>query len=257
MFWGRNKKRYEEFSVLDNHLLQTKDLCKSYNGVRVVNGVNIAVGRSEVVGLLGPNGAGKTTTFYIIVGLIKPDAGKIYFDKKNITRLAMYKRARRGIGYLSQEPSIFRNLTVEKNIMAVLETLKIKKIEREKRLEELLNELKISHLRKNKAYTLSGGERRRLEITRSLVTSPSFILLDEPFSGVDPIAVFEVQQIIGELKKKGLGILLTDHSVRETLSITDRAYVMAEGKILISGTAQELISSPAAKKIYLGERFSM
>lgn len=251
------KMPLDKNNPLKTHLLQTENLCKSYNLRRVVNGVAISVGRSEVVGLLGPNGAGKTTTFYMIVGLIKPEAGKIYFDSKDITRLPMYKRARKGIGYLSQEPSIFRNLSVEDNIMAVLETIKITKSERKKRLEELLNELKIAHLAKNKAYTLSGGERRRLEITRSLVTNPSFILLDEPFSGVDPIAVFEVQQIIAELKHKGLGILLTDHSVRETLSITDRAYIMAEGKILISGTAEELINSPEAKKIYLGERFSM
>ncbi|MBI3990729.1 MAG: LPS export ABC transporter ATP-binding protein, partial [Candidatus Omnitrophica bacterium] len=202
-------------------------------------------------------GAGKTTTFYMIVGLIKPEKGEIIFDGANITNLPMFRRARLGVGYLSQEPSVFRKLTVEENIMAILETLPVKRKERETRLSHLLEELKISHLAKSKAYTLSGGERRRLEITRALTTSPSFILLDEPFSGVDPIAVFEVQEIIKELKERGLGVLLTDHSVREMLSITDRAYIMAEGKILVSGTAGELISDPQARKIYLGEKFRM
>lgn len=239
------------------HLLKTENLVKAYNGRRVVNRVNITVQKAEVVGLLGPNGAGKTTTFYMIVGVIAPDEGKIIFNNKEITNLAMYQRARRGIGYLSQETSVFRKLTVEENIMAILETLGMSRREREKRLRRLLAELNISYLAKNKAYTLSGGERRRLEITRALVTNPAFILLDEPFSGIDPIAVFETQEIITELKKKGLGVLLTDHSVRETLSITDRAYIMAEGKILISGTAQELITNPQAKEIYLGEKFRM
>lgn len=239
------------------HLLETKDLAKAYGGREVVNKVRICVQRGEIVGLLGPNGAGKTTTFYMIVGLVKPDYGEIIFDDQDICRMPMYRRARCGIGYLSQEPSIFRKLTVEENIIAILETLDLSYKQRKKRLEELLEELKISHLAKNKAYTLSGGERRRLEITRALVTDPMFILLDEPFSGVDPIAVFETQQIITELKTRGLGILLTDHSVRETLGITDRAYIMAEGKILISGTAEELINNPQARQIYLGERFSM
>jgi len=238
-------------------LLRTEGLIKSYGGRRVVNSVDIAVQKGEVVGLLGPNGAGKTTTFYMIVGVIAPEKGSIIFNDRDITSLAMYQRARRGIGYLAQDSSIFRKLSVEENIMAVLETLKISRREREKRLKRLLAELNISYLAKNKAYTLSGGERRRLEITRALVTNPSFILLDEPFSGVDPIAVFETQEIIVELKKKGLGVLLTDHSVREALSITDRAYIMAEGKILISGTAQELIADPKAKEIYLGEKFKM
>ena len=238
-------------------LLKTKNLVKAYNGRRVVDEVNITVQRGEIVGLLGPNGAGKTTTFYMVVGVIEPDKGKIIFNDKDITGLAMYQRARKGIGYLSQEPSIFRKLSVEENIMAILETLPISRRERQRRLRYLLAELNISYLAKNKAYTLSGGERRRLEITRALVTSPSFILLDEPFSGVDPIAVFETQEIITELKKKGLGVLLTDHSVRETLAITDRAYIMAEGRILISGTASELISDPKAKEIYLGEKFRM
>lgn len=241
----------------DNHLLKTKGLVKEYGGRRVVNGVDISVHRGEVVGLLGPNGAGKTTTFYMITGIIHPDEGRITFDNKEITNLPMYKRARYGIGYLSQEPSIFRRLTVEENIMAILETLQIPRRARKRKLDGLLGELKISHLRKNKAYTLSGGERRRLEITRALVTNPLFILLDEPFSGIDPIAVFECQQIIKELKQKGLGVLLTDHNVRETLSITDRAYMMVDGKVLISGDKDELITNPKAKEIYLGEKFSM
>lgn len=238
-------------------LLETRGLTKSYNGRKVVDNVDINVKKGEVVGLLGPNGAGKTTTFYMIVGLLRPDNGSIIFDNQDITRLPMHKRARRGVGYLSQEPSIFRNLTVEENIMAILETLGFSRPQRKRRLRQLLDELNIGYLAKSKAYILSGGERRRLEITRALVTSPTFILLDEPFSGVDPIAVFEVQQIIADLKAKGLGILLTDHSVRETLSITDRSYIMAEGKILISGTAEKLISDPQARKIYLGEKFTM
>lgn len=239
------------------HLLKTESLKKSYNGRRVVDGVEICVQRSEIVGLLGPNGAGKTTTFYMIVGLIEPEGGSIIFDNKDITNFPMHRRARCGIGYLAQEPSIFRKLTVEENIMAILETLKLSKKERKNRLEVLLGELRISHLAKNYAYTLSGGERRRLEITRALVTNPLFILLDEPFSGIDPIAVAECQEIICGLKEKGLGILLTDHNVRETLSITDRAYIMSGGKILISGTAEELISDAKAREIYLGENFRM
>lgn len=242
---------------MENHLLRTDQIAKSYKKKQIVKKVDISIGKAEVVGLLGPNGAGKTTTFYMIVGLITPDNGKIFFDNREITHMAMYKRARCGIGYLSQEPSIFRKLSVEENIMSVLETLPIGRAERKKRLEKLLEELRMTQLAKSKAYTLSGGERRRLEITRCLVTNPSFILLDEPFSGVDPIAVFEVQQIIADLKKKGLGILLTDHNVRETLSITDRSYIMHEGNILLSGTAQELIDNPEAKKIYLGEKFAM
>jgi lipopolysaccharide export system ATP-binding protein len=232
-------------------------LSKSYDGRQVVKGVDMLVKRGEIVGLLGPNGAGKTTTFYMVVGIIPPNAGKIVFDNQDITGLPIHERARYGIGYLSQEPSIFRKLTVQENIMAILETLPIGRTERKKRLQHLLEELRIAHLAKNKAFTLSGGERRRLEITRALVTNPSFILLDEPFSGVDPIIVGEVQEIIKELKQKGLGILLTDHNVRETLSITDRAYLIADGKILISGSAQELINNPKAREIYLGEKFSM
>ncbi|MBU0709132.1 MAG: LPS export ABC transporter ATP-binding protein [Candidatus Omnitrophica bacterium] len=239
------------------HLLEIKGLAKSYDGREVVRGVDILVRRGEVVGLLGPNGAGKTTTFYMIVGVIPPNRGKIVFDNNDITSLPIHERARYGIGYLAQEASVFRKLSVEDNIMSILETLPIAKTEREKRLEHLLKELNISHLAKNKAFTLSGGERRRLEITRALVTNPSFILLDEPFSGIDPIVVNEAQEIIRELKEKGLGILLTDHNVRETLSITDRAYLIADGKILISGVADELINNPQARQIYLGEKFRM
>ncbi|MFA5429703.1 MAG: LPS export ABC transporter ATP-binding protein [Candidatus Omnitrophota bacterium] len=239
------------------HLLETKDLCKSYDGREVVKGVNILVKRGEIVGLLGPNGAGKTTTFYMIVGIIPPNRGEIIFDNQDITGLSIHERARFGIGYLAQEASIFRKLTVEENIMAILETLPISRQERERRLRELLNELNISHLAKSKAFTLSGGERRRLEITRALVTNPSFILLDEPFSGIDPIVVSEAQGIIRDLRNRGLGILLTDHNVRETLSITDRAYLIADGNILISGTAADLINNSKAREIYLGEKFSM
>ncbi len=239
------------------HLLEIKDLSKSYDSKPVVKNVNMLVKRGEIVGLLGPNGAGKTTTFYMIVGVIPPNRGRIIFDNHDITNLAIHQRARYGIGYLAQESSIFRKLTVEENILAILETLPISRAARRQRLVELLKELNISHLAKSKAYTLSGGERRRLEITRALVTNPSFILLDEPFSGIDPIVVNEAQEIIKELKAKGLGILLTDHNVRETLSITDRAYLIAQGSILISGSAQDLIDNPKARQIYLGEKFRM
>jgi len=238
-------------------LLETKNLVKSYGGRRVVDGLSITVGRSEIVGLLGPNGAGKTTTFYMAVGIVAPEQGQIIFDQEDITKKPIHERCRLGMGYLAQEASIFRKLTVEENIMAILETLGLSPRERKKRLEALLEELNISHLAKSRAYTLSGGERRRLEITRALVTNPSFLLLDEPFSGIDPIVVAEAQDIIRDLKKKGLGILLTDHNVRETLSITDRAYLIADGRVLISGTAQDLINDPKAKKIYLGEKFTM
>ncbi len=237
------------------NLLETQDLIKSYKGRTVVNKVSIHVSRGEIVGLLGPNGAGKTTTFYMVVGIIKAEGGQVQFRGENITHLPMYQRARLGIGYLSQEPSIFRKLTVEENIMAVLETLDIPQTERKRRLGRLLDELDIAHLAKNKAMTLSGGERRRLEITRALVTNPSLILLDEPFSGVDPIAVFEVQKILQRLKEQGLSILLTDHSVRETLAITDRAYIMYEGKVEVSGSSHFLATDKKAREIYLGERF--
>ncbi len=238
-------------------LLETKGLSKSYDSKEVVKGVDITVKRGEIVGLLGPNGAGKTTTFYMIVGVIPPNKGRIIFDNHDITNLPIHARSRYGIGYLSQEASIFRKLSVQENITAILETLPISRAERKRRLQSLLEELNIAHLAKHKAFTLSGGERRRLEITRALVTNPSFILLDEPFSGIDPIVVNEAQEIIKELKEKGLGILLTDHNVRETLSITDRAYLIAHGKILISGTADELINNPQARSIYLGENFRM
>lgn len=236
-------------------LIETKDLVKSYKGRTVVNKVSINVSRGEIVGLLGPNGAGKTTTFYMVVGIIKSDEGQVMFRGEDITNLPMYQRARLGIGYLSQEPSIFRKLTVEENIMAILETLDIPQAERKRRLERLLEELDIAHLAKNRAMTLSGGERRRLEITRALVTNPSLILLDEPFSGVDPIAVFEVQKILQRLKEQGLSILLTDHSVRETLAITDRSYIMYEGRVEVSGTSHFLATDKKAREIYLGDRF--
>lgn len=238
-------------------LLEVNNLIKSYGTKTVVRGVSLSVKRGEVVGLLGPNGAGKTTTFYMVVGIISPDEGSIMFDNQDITYMPVHRRAKFGIGYLSQEPSVFRKLSVENNIMAILETLKLTKPERLRRLDSLLNELKIDHLRKNKAYTLSGGEMRRLEITRALVTNPSFLLLDEPFSGIDPIVVGEAKQIISELKDKGMGILVTDHNVRETLSITDRAYLISEGSIMISGTSNDLINHQEARKVYLGENFRM
>ena len=238
-------------------LLETKHLRKSYAGRPVVNGVDIFINPGEIVGLLGPNGAGKTTTFYMVTGIVRPDSGKIFFDHRDVSKYPMHKRSQLGIGYLSQEPSIFRKLTVEENILAILETLDLPRRERAKRLEQLLNELGIEHLRKSRALTLSGGERRRLEITRALVTHPLCILLDEPFSGIDPIAVSDCQNLIRDLKTKGLGILLTDHNVRETLAITDRAYIMSEGKILISGTKDELLTNKEARRIYLGEKFTM
>jgi lipopolysaccharide export system ATP-binding protein len=237
--------------------LKSENLVKIYKKRKVVNEVSIEVNQGEVVGLLGPNGAGKTTTFYMIIGFIKPNSGKILLHNEDITGLPMYKRAKKGIGYLSQEPSIFRKLTVEQNVMAVLEMQGIKKKERKQKLEKFLAELDITPLAKNRAYTLSGGERRRVEITRALVSEPKFMLLDEPFSGIDPIAVEDIQKIIARLKEKGLGILITDHNVRETLSITDRSYIMAEGEILKSGTAEFLASDPEARKIYLGEKFRL
>jgi lipopolysaccharide export system ATP-binding protein len=238
-------------------LVRTEDLVKAYRGRKVVNGVSIDVRPGEIVGLLGPNGAGKTTTFYMIVGLVRPSSGRLFFKGRNITRAPMHRRARMGMGYLSQEPSIFRRLTVEQNVRAILETLPIPPRERERRLGFLLDELKIGYLAKQRAYTLSGGERRRLEITRALVTSPALILLDEPFSGVDPLAVYDVQQIIIELKERGLGILITDHNVRETLRVVDRAYLICEGKVLREGTSDFLINDEVSRELYLGPRFSM
>ncbi len=237
--------------------LVVEDLVKKYRKRKVVNGVSLMVGKGEIVGLLGPNGAGKTTTFNQIVGFIKPDAGTVFLDDKDITSLPMYKRARLGLGYLPQESSVFRKMTVEDNLMCILETMKLNKKERKERQARLMAELGITRLARQKAFTLSGGERRRVEIARALVTEPSFLLLDEPFAGIDPIAVAEIQGIIGELAKKGLGVLITDHSVRETLAITDRAYIMYDGQVLISGSAQELADNPEARKIYLGERFSL
>ncbi len=236
-------------------LMEATGLLKAYHGRTVVKGVNIHVNRGEIVGLLGPNGAGKTTSFYMIMGLIKPDAGQVMFNGVDISQEPMYVRARMGMGYLAQEPSIFRKLTVEDNIMAILETLDITRAERDKRLKELLDELDLTRLAKQKAMTLSGGERRRLEITRALVSNPSFILLDEPFSGVDPLAVYDVQQIIYKLRDKNLAILITDHNVRETLACVDRAYLMAMGSILCEGDRNFLINDPEAIKVYLGPNF--
>lgn len=238
-------------------LIEAKNLVKAYHGKRVVNDCSLNVKAGEVVGLLGPNGAGKTTSFYMTMGLIRPDAGKVIFRGVDISHEPMYKRARMGMGYLAQEPSIFRKLTVEDNIMAILETLDISRRERKLRLKELLDELELAPLARQKAMTLSGGERRRLEITRALVTNPSFILLDEPFSGVDPIAVYDVQQIIGQLKEKNLGILITDHNVRETLAVVDRAYLMCQGNIVCEGTSDYLVNDDKAREIYLGPQFTM
>jgi lipopolysaccharide export system ATP-binding protein len=232
-------------------------LVRDYGKMRVVNEVTLKVNQGEVVGLLGPNGAGKTTTFYMIVGLLPPRSGTILLGGENITRLPMYRRARLGIGYLSQEPSIFRRLTVWENVMAILETLPLTRKAREERCERLLQDLDILHLRDRRGLHLSGGERRRVEISRALVTNPSFMLLDEPFVGIDPIAVAEIQQIIKGLKERGLGVLITDHSVRETLGATDRAYLMFEGRILLSGTADQLASDAQARKLYLGENFRL
>ncbi len=237
--------------------LEAKNLVKIYRKRVVVNKIDISVNGGEVVGLLGPNGAGKTTTFYIITGFIKPNSGEVILNNNPITKLPMYKRARLGIGYLPQEQSVFRKLTVEQNIMAILEMQKLNSSDRKKRCEELMSDLDVSHLAKNKAYTLSGGERRRVEIARALVTNPDFMLLDEPFSGIDPITVEEIQRIIGKLKDRGLGVLITDHNVRETLSITDRAYIIFKGQILKSGDAEFLANDPEARKIYLGERFRL
>lgn len=238
-------------------LLLTQQLVKEYSSRRVVNGVSIYVGAGEIVGLLGPNGAGKTTTFNIVVGLIRPDSGDVVFEDSAITRLPMHLRARLGIGYLTQEPSVFRKLTVRENILAILETCVMGRRERQVRLKYLLDELDLTPLAENKAYTLSGGEKRRLEITRALVTSPKLLLLDEPFSGIDPIAVYEVQKIVRRLKERGLGILITDHNVRETLKLVDRAYLIHRGEVLCEGTADFLVNDPQAREIYLGPEFNL
>jgi lipopolysaccharide export system ATP-binding protein len=238
-------------------LLTTERLVKEYKNRRVVNGVSITVSAGEIVGLLGPNGAGKTTTFNMVVGVIKPDEGDVRFQGQEITDMAMHRRARLGIGYLTQEPSIFRKLTVEQNILAILETCKLKRAERAVRLKYLLDELDMARLSKSKAYTLSGGEKRRLEITRALVTSPKLLLLDEPFSGIDPIAVYEVQKIVRRLRERGLGILITDHNVRETLKLVDRAYLIHHGEVVYEGAAEQLVNDPKAREIYLGPDFNL
>ncbi|MCP4482529.1 MAG: LPS export ABC transporter ATP-binding protein [bacterium] len=237
--------------------LKVKDIYKSYNKKFVVKGVTLTVNQGEIVGLLGPNGAGKTTTFYSTVGMITPNSGDIFLDNIKLTNLPMYKRAQLGISYLSQEPSIFRKLTVEENVMAILEYLPISKKEKQARLYELLDDLGLTHLRKRTAFSLSGGEKRRVEICRALVNTPKFMLLDEPFVGVDPIAVDDIQKIIFELKSRGFGVLITDHNVRETLEVIDRAYVICEGKLLLEGTAEDLITSEEAKRVYLGEKFTL
>ncbi len=236
----------------EGSVLHAEGLSKSYRRRRVVDRVDVHLRQGEIVGLLGPNGAGKTTTFYMIVGLIEPLEGRIHLDGTDITRMPMYKRARKGIGYLSQEPSIFRKLTVEENVLAILETLPINKAERRTRLDKLLDELNIKHLRANKAYSLSGGERRRLEITRALVTQPKFMMLDEPFAGVDPIAVHDIQSIVAGLRTKGIGVLISDHNVEQTLDIVDRAYIMFDGQVKVSGTVRELVFDDEVSRIYLG-----
>jgi lipopolysaccharide export system ATP-binding protein len=237
--------------------LATDNLVKSYRGRNVVDGVSIEVRRGEIVGLLGPNGAGKTTTFYMVVGLVKPKSGRVLLDGRDITRLPMYQRARLGIGYLAQEPSIFRRLTVAENILLVLEMLGVPKGQRMEKLNSLLDELNIGHLKNQVGQSLSGGERRRVEIARTLAANPSFVLLDEPFTGVDPIAVHDIQDLVVGLKNRNIGVLITDHNVRETLSITDRAYIIYSGKILTSGVSAQLVNDPIARERYLGERFEL
>jgi lipopolysaccharide export system ATP-binding protein len=241
----------------NNSFIEATQLVKIYKGRKVVDHVDISVKSGEVVGLLGPNGAGKTTSFYMIVGLVSVTEGKICLDGVDMTQVPMYKRARMGIGYLPQEPSVFRSLTVEENIRAIVETLPISKKEQNERVELHLVDLDLTKVAKQKAFTLSGGERRRLEITRALITSPKFILMDEPFSGVDPISVYEVQKMIKALKERGIGILITDHNVRETLSVVDRAYLLFEGKLLREGTSEFLANDPESKKLYLGEHFNL
>lgn len=238
-------------------ILKTEELFKKYKYRMVVNGISISVRKGEVVGLLGPNGAGKTTTFYMTVGLIKPYDGSVYLDNEEITDWTMYQRARAGIGYLSQESSIFRGLTVEDNLFAIAQMLSIEKSQQKEKVNTLLSDFGLAKLRKQQSVTLSGGEKRRLEIARALITDPKFLLLDEPFVGIDPVTVDEIQKIIKSLKERGLGILVTDHNVRETLEIIDRAYIIYEGKILLEGTAQDLLNNPKARKVYLGDNFKM
>jgi lipopolysaccharide export system ATP-binding protein len=235
--------------------LRTEHIVKTYRGRKVVNDVSIEVKQGEIVGLLGPNGAGKTTSFYIAVGLVKPDSGRVFLDKEDITKIPMYKRAQMGIGYLPQEPSIFRKMTVEDNILAVLEMTRLSKKEQNEKLESLISEFRLSHVRKSQGDILSGGERRRTEIARCLATNPDFILLDEPFAGIDPIAVEDIQKIVTQLKDKNIGVLITDHNVQETLSIIERAYLLFEGSVLKSGTAEELSQDEQVRKVYLGQNF--
>ena len=241
----------------NRRLLATEKLAKVYGSRRVVDGVSVAVGAGEIVGLLGPNGAGKTTTFNMVVGIVKPDEGAVKFDGRDIASLPMHKRARLGIGYLTQEPSVFRKLTVEQNILAILETCKLSRAERAVRLKYLLEELDLTPIAKSMAYQISGGEKRRLEITRALVTSPKMLLLDEPFSGIDPIAVYEVQKIVRRLKERGLGILITDHNVRETLKLIDRGYIIHKGQVLVEGSSEFLANDAKAREIYLGPEFNL
>ena len=249
---SRGVRAVEPRHVENGSRLSARGLVKVYRKRRVVADVDVDVKQGEIVGLLGPNGAGKTTTFYMIVGLISPDGGQVFLDDKELTKLPMYRRARLGIGYLAQEPSIFRRLTVEENILAILETMKLSRSERKQRLDELLDELGLRHLRQSKAYSLSGGERRRLEITRALVTQPKFMLLDEPFAGVDPIAVHDIQQIVADLRHRGIGVIISDHNVEQTLDIVDRAYIMYDGHVRVSGTVQELVWSDEVAEIYFG-----
>lgn len=238
-------------------IIATDSLVKNYNGRNVVDGVSISVEQGSIVGLLGPNGAGKTTTFYMIVGIERPDDGRVTLDGEDISRLAMYERARRGIGYLPQEASIFSKMTVEENIMAILETTALEPAQREQKMNDLIEEFRLGHVRKSMGNSLSGGERRRVEIARALATDPAFILLDEPFAGIDPIAVADIQDMIAHLAQRGIGILITDHNVRETLTIVDKAYILASGKILLHGDSETIANDPVARKYYLGDNFSM
>jgi lipopolysaccharide export system ATP-binding protein len=240
---------------MDKHRIRAQNLVKIYGKRTVVNDLSMEIGQGEVVGILGPNGAGKTTTFYMIIGLTKPNRGKVFFDETDISHKAMYKRARLGLGYLAQAPSVFSKLSVEDNVLAILQTLKIGRKEQKQRLKDSLEELNLAHLAKQKAYTLSGGERRKLEITRALVTSPTFIFMDEPFAGVDPIAVADIQDIIAKLRDKNIGIMITDHNVIETLKIVNRAYIIYQGQVIVSGSSLELINDEKAKELYLGDRF--
>lgn len=257
MVTSKKAKRDSSTAPHQEALLHTENLEKSFKKRQVVRGVSLAVNPGEIVGLLGPNGAGKTTTFGMTVGLLRPDAGRIIYNGEDITRMPMYRRARAGIAYLPQEPSVFRQLTVRQNVLAILEHQSLDRRAREARADALLEELNIEHLANSPAYTLSGGERRRTEIARALVTNPRVFLLDEPFAGIDPIAVSDLQDMMGQLKKKGIGVLITDHNVRETLGISDRAYIIIEGEVRVSGTPDEITADPTARKYYLGERFEM